>query len=611
MVLTGISQEWPPEFICPISKSPMAEPVILSSGHSCERNCAIAWLKDGRNLCPATSKRLKNHRDDIDSLLPNLALESAIARFCTLHHIPNPGPPSREEARVLVQKMADSTSPAVQPRLFHSAANLQSKSSKIMMLLGVQGFSVAGKPENRDRFSPNMVFGRFNGANSCQNRRDLGLEPGFSGEISSRNSQDLDLEYASRFSQENFDWKHASTSETRCDGEFSSCGGLAPTSKSDFSGENSRQNLGRFASEFGSKLSLKVSGRNRPDLTSKSTSSGGNSSKKRPSISSEISIENSQDLASEFISRLSSNDEEELRSAISEIHELTRTSPESRLELASDPDLISHIITILSFSNSSTIQSEATAALSNMSLETVNKVRLVREGVLAPLVDVLSHGSSAARGHAAAAIFSLSIAEENRIVAAVLGAIPPLSQMLISNGHSASEAAAALYYLSLERANCGRIIHGGAVAALLHAAASSRGGVAARSLAALCNVAAAGDEGRAAVADGGGISTAIGVVGCGQEEEEHAVALLLLLSRTNSSRFWGEVKQGMPAIARVAARGRGRAREKAAALMRVVKEAQAAAEDGPDGGGGRGLEWRRAFRGEGAHCSEWPNTAGF
>ncbi|CAN6477755.1 unnamed protein product [Victoria cruziana] len=93
-------REPPPEFLCPISNALMADPVILPSGHSFERRCIEAALslphqhRDLPFLCGITA-----------TLVPNIALKTAIASWCRDSGLLPPAPPSTETAESLVFKL--------------------------------------------------------------------------------------------------------------------------------------------------------------------------------------------------------------------------------------------------------------------------------------------------------------------------------------------------------------------------------------------------------------------------------------------------------------------------------------------------------------------------
>ncbi|XP_051117242.1 U-box domain-containing protein 40-like [Andrographis paniculata] len=74
----------PIEFLCPLSGSIMADPVIVASGHTFERNCVLACLSLSFNPTLADGAF-----PDFSALIPNLALRSTIRNWCR-HHLLEP-----------------------------------------------------------------------------------------------------------------------------------------------------------------------------------------------------------------------------------------------------------------------------------------------------------------------------------------------------------------------------------------------------------------------------------------------------------------------------------------------------------------------------------------
>uniref|UniRef100_A0ACD5XL09 Uncharacterized protein n=1 Tax=Avena sativa TaxID=4498 RepID=A0ACD5XL09_AVESA len=87
----------PPEFVCPISGAPMADPVILPSGRTYERACLQA--------CADLSFFPPGAGSGSDALIPNSALRAAIGSWCTRSGRAAPRPPSKEAAREAVLRV--------------------------------------------------------------------------------------------------------------------------------------------------------------------------------------------------------------------------------------------------------------------------------------------------------------------------------------------------------------------------------------------------------------------------------------------------------------------------------------------------------------------------
>jgi TPR repeat protein len=68
-----ITVDVPHDFICVISHDIMHDPVILSDGHSYERNCVIEWFNLNKNISPKTGAQLANKH-----IIPNYTLKGVI-----------------------------------------------------------------------------------------------------------------------------------------------------------------------------------------------------------------------------------------------------------------------------------------------------------------------------------------------------------------------------------------------------------------------------------------------------------------------------------------------------------------------------------------------------
>ncbi|KAE8695294.1 U-box domain-containing protein 9 [Hibiscus syriacus] len=67
----------PQEFICPLSKKLMRDPVILASGQTYDRPFIQKWLKEGNRTCPRTQQVLSH-----TVLTPNLLINEMISQWC-------------------------------------------------------------------------------------------------------------------------------------------------------------------------------------------------------------------------------------------------------------------------------------------------------------------------------------------------------------------------------------------------------------------------------------------------------------------------------------------------------------------------------------------------
>lgn len=340
----------PLEFLCPLSGSIMADPVIVSSGHTFERNCV--------HVC--TSLSFNPILDggapaDFSTLIPNLALKSAILSWCRHRHIDPPTPIDFYSADKIIRKLIPPT-------------ELTSSDESVTPL----PLPLTTRP-------------------SCYSSSSSSCEIEISGSI---------------FSEEE-----------------------------------------------------------------------------------------------ELCLRLKSSHIHEQEEAVVSLRKLTRTREETRARLCT-PRILSALKFLIS-SRYSTLQVNAAAALVNLSLEKQNKVKIVRSGIVPPLIDVLRAGFTDSQDHAAGALFSLSLDDQNKTAIGVLGALTPLLHALRSDSErTRHDSALALYHLSLVQSNRVKMIKLGAVQILLGMVKS--GHMLGRVMLLLCNFAAS-VEGRAAMLEGGAV----------------------------------------------------------------------------------------------------------
>ncbi|KAH7532556.1 hypothetical protein FEM48_Zijuj04G0032900 [Ziziphus jujuba var. spinosa] len=96
--LSSKSSQPPREFLCPITGSLMAEPVIVSSGHTFESACV--QVCKALNFIPTLTD---NSTPDFSSVIPNLALKSTILSWCKNSSIDPPKPLDSKSAEKLVR----------------------------------------------------------------------------------------------------------------------------------------------------------------------------------------------------------------------------------------------------------------------------------------------------------------------------------------------------------------------------------------------------------------------------------------------------------------------------------------------------------------------------
>ncbi|KAJ4756896.1 U-box domain-containing protein 40 [Rhynchospora pubera] len=95
----------PREFTCPLSSLLMADPVIVSTGHTFERACILACVDLGFNpslLSPYLDLSAISKPSSLP-LFPNINLKSAILNWCSETGFPKPVPITQEAAREIVR----------------------------------------------------------------------------------------------------------------------------------------------------------------------------------------------------------------------------------------------------------------------------------------------------------------------------------------------------------------------------------------------------------------------------------------------------------------------------------------------------------------------------
>ncbi|XP_057293961.1 WD repeat, SAM and U-box domain-containing protein 1-like [Hydractinia symbiolongicarpus] len=66
----------PDEFLCPITRELMSDPVLVADGFTYERSSITAWIKSGKSTSPMTNRPMQH-----TNLIPNRSLKSAIMRY--------------------------------------------------------------------------------------------------------------------------------------------------------------------------------------------------------------------------------------------------------------------------------------------------------------------------------------------------------------------------------------------------------------------------------------------------------------------------------------------------------------------------------------------------
>lgn len=274
-----------------------------------------------------------------------------------------------------------------------------------------------------------------------------------------------------------------------------------------------------------------------------------------------------------FSGKLLSLDVYEQEQTVIMLRKVTRSDEEARVSLCTGR-LLSSLRQCL-VSRYAAVQTNAVAALVNLSLEKGNKLKIVRSGIVPPLIDVLKAGFAESQEHAAGAIFSLALEEENKTAIGVLGALQPLLHALHSESErTRHDSALALYHLSLVQSNRVKLVKLGACSTLLTMLET---GLAGRVLLVLCNLAAS-NEGKSALLDSNAVECLFRKlrtesVDSNESTRENCVACLYSLSN-GSMRFKGLARaaRGMDVLRVVEEKGSERAREKAKRMLMMLRE---------------------------------------
>ncbi|KAK1404487.1 RING-type E3 ubiquitin transferase [Heracleum sosnowskyi] len=277
-----------------------------------------------------------------------------------------------------------------------------------------------------------------------------------------------------------------------------------------------------------------------------------------------------------IIAKIKSSLVHEQEEGVVSLRNITRIGESARADLCT-PQLLSGIRSLIT-SKYASVQVNCVAALVNLSLEKTNKVKIVRAGIVPPLIDVLRGGFPEAQEHAAGALFSLSLDDQNKTAIGVLGALQPLVHALRSDSSRArSDSTLALYHLTLVESNRVKLVKLGGVVVLLDMVGS--GYMSARVLLVLGNLAAS-VEGRAAMLNGGAVGCFVDMLKRDEFDSEltreSCVAALYGLS-FGGLRFKGLAKEAgvEEVLQNVEERGTARAKAKARrilAFMRVKYE---------------------------------------
>lgn len=606
---------WPPEFICPISGSVMADPVIVSSGQTYERRCIEAWMDLGQSWCVKQSIPL-----DRNLVIPNTGLKAAISNMAKSKGMRTlPLPPSPELAyalaRRLIQELAQPNSRLQEPWCPDLEAEDESGYDEEREEQGKQihSDSFNGEDEDEEEVEDGDIYETMESLTIAEERGSYAKSshPADSQMESSANEDERRGNYIKSSSSLHPVDTHTETLDIADEGRgnhlkssstlprgYARAGANLEQGFAHFraSERNRRDGYGRYSRTDGCltnpiRYSHSASGETLLEASHSTRELPPHLATKPSSYSSSESPHTSRPLSSSsssvdpLVQRLQNQREEEQDAAVSELRQLTRAS-ENRLSLCR-AEIIQSLLPLFKSKNPD-IQVNAVAALVNLSLEKPNKVAIVRAGAVRALVEVLNSGFPEAQEHAAGAAFSLALADENKHPMGVLNVIPPLIQ-LVHAGPSGSrqDAAMALYHLSLLQANKTKLVKVGAVPTLLNLAESKeRPDMASRALLILSNVASI-PEGRATLLQLNAITILVSLLAIQGNRSaaaipEQAAAVLVLLSKGNLRFRTVALNAGaLELLTALVENGTTRAREKASALLAIMKESSSGSDE-PD-----------------------------
>lgn len=465
----------PGEFVCRISQSLMAEPVLVASGYSFERQCIQRWFQLGFRHCFESGVVLEN-----TSLTPNLQLQSAIVAWCDKHKVARPQPPSPDLTWQLVEFSLSRAAPA-------SAVAALVREDSDPARPGFYG------DRTRDLFDDKSDV--FSGRN---------------GDIEAAEEEEYETASAPSWTTRDLDtpvWKRRG---------LQSSSSLSSSS----SGESSRE-FNNKSSEFSrsSRTDQSSSYNNHPNSGEWPAASPLQQSSFVSTLSSHGISEAEEygategDLEEMLLYKLHHRHAVEQEEGASEIRRLARNTDPSvdYRETLCTPDVLKALLSLLQ-SGYPGVQTNAVAAILNLSLADDNRIRVVRAGAIPPLIHVLKSGTDAAQEYATGAFRSLALSEENKMVIGVLGAIPPLIHVLrVGSSGAQRDAAKALYQLSFYQTNCGKMIKAGAVGILLQILQEKTSHLVALATQLLSNLAVT-QEGRSLICEGNGIAVLISLI---------------------------------------------------------------------------------------------------
>ncbi|WOK92045.1 hypothetical protein Cni_G00736 [Canna indica] len=505
----------PAEFFCPVSRSLMADPVVVAAtGWTFERSCIEACADLGF-VPPDLFLQLSSSSSPL-ILIPNITLKSAIVNWCDSRGLSYPLPIPPDAARTLVRSLIPSGSAASPPPFV----------------------GVDGKDEAVGTPASTLSSGSNDEGGDTLRSISKELDDNSRGEI----SHGVPPLLISRTKNKSLLFSPPST-----------CSSLHHTTTS-----SSAEIVVEETPKGPKQEAIKATILSPPNTPS-------------PIVPE---IDESEE---EILIKSMDSDVKQQEVAAVSLRHATRVSRDCRIKLC-NPRLLAALRSML-LSRCDAVQVNAVAAMVNISLEPENKFPIVHCGAVLPLVDVLKRGNPEAREHAAAVFFSLALKDENRVTIGSLGAIPPLLSLFARTStvgpRARRDSGKALYYLSLAGPNRHKIVQTAGAVRLLLAVASKAGESetamvsdaalqrqgwepAKLAMMVVSNLGACG-EGRTALMDADAVSATVALMrNSSAELEELCVAALYGMSR-DRLRFPGLAKaaKAEQMLVRVAEGGSG------------------------------------------------------
>ncbi|KAF4376592.1 hypothetical protein F8388_025463 [Cannabis sativa] len=470
--ITESNKQPPIEFICPITGSLMAEPVIVSSGHSFERTCVeICKALDFTPTLPDSST------PDFSSVIPNLALKSTIIGWCQKYSVNPPKPLDSDSAENLVRTLM-----ASQPQKPKSDEIQIEEKELVQVTVPETQTQVQIEEKELEKVTvPETQTQVTRRPTHFQSKSD---------EIQIEEKELVQVTVP-----------ETQTQVTRLPTHFQS---------------KSLELVETMTTLPSPPFPLTT----RPSCYSSSSSSSETETLTLPPLTPEEE--------DEIVSKLKSPQVFEVEEALITMRRITKTREESRAHLCSY-QLLSALKSLI-ISRYTGIQVNSVAALLNLSLDKTNKMKILRSGIVPSLIDVLKGGSIEAQEHAVGAIFSLALNDDIKTAIGVLGGLPPLLHLLRSDSErTRHDSALALYHLTQVHSNRTKVVKLGAVPNLVQMAKS--GHMTSRILHLICNLGSC-TEGRVALLDSGAVGCFVEMLRSGNlgSVRDNCVAALYLLS---------------------------------------------------------------------------------